>query len=84
MCFLQRRRDARAAQSHEATRFRERGVRRFNRAVQAQRFLGVHSTVYNLFNLGRHMVRAAHYRYLLLSPCLRRRSGKPTTPSLNH
>ena len=29
---------------------------------QAQRFLGVHSAVYNLFNLGRHLVSANHYR----------------------
>ena len=54
----------RAEQSHEATRFRERGIRRFKSTVQAQRFLGVHSAVYNLFNLGRHMVRARDYRDL--------------------
>ena len=54
----------RAEQSHEATRFRERGMRRFKSTVQAQRFLGVHSAVYNLFNLGRHMVRARDYRDL--------------------
>ena len=29
---------------------------------QAQRFLGVHATVYNLFNLGRHLISAEHYR----------------------
>ena len=54
----------RAEQSHEATRFRERGMRRFKSAAQAQRFLGVHSAVYNLFNLGRHLVSASHYRHL--------------------
>ena len=54
----------RAEQSHEATRFRERGMRRFKSAAQAQRFLGVHSAVYNLFNLGRHLVSASHYREL--------------------
>ena len=54
----------RAEQSHEATRFRERGMRRFKSTVQAQRFLGVHSAVFNLFNLGRHMVRARDYRDL--------------------
>ena len=54
----------RAEQSHEATRFRERGIRRFKSTVQAHRFLGVHSAVYNLFNLGRHMVRARDYRAL--------------------
>ena len=31
---------------------------------QAQRFLGVHSAAYNLFNLGRHLIRAEHYRNL--------------------
>ncbi len=54
----------RAEQSHEATRFRERGMRRFKSAAQAQRFLEVHSAVHNLSNLGRHLVRASHYRDL--------------------
>ena len=54
----------RAEQSHEATRFRERGIKRFKSTVQAQRFLSVHSAVYNLFNLGRHTVRARDYRDL--------------------
>ena len=39
-------------------------MRRFKSAAQAQRFLEVHSAVYNLFNLGRHLVRASHYRDL--------------------
>jgi putative transposase len=52
----------RAELSHQPTRDRERGMRRFKSIVQAQRFLGVHSTVYNLFNLGRHLVSACHYR----------------------
>ena len=50
--------------SHQPTRVRERGMRRFKSINQAQRFLTVHSAVYNLFNLGRHMVRAEHYRLL--------------------
>lgn len=54
----------RAEQSHEATRVRERGMRRFKSVGQAQRFLGVHAAVNNLFNLGRHLVRAEHYRNL--------------------
>ena len=33
-------------------------------AKQAQRFVAVHAAVYNLFNLGRHLVRAQHYRDL--------------------
>ena len=52
----------RAELSHQPTRVRERGMRRFKSIVQAQRFLGVHSAVYNLFNLGRHLISATHYR----------------------
>ena len=54
----------RAEQSHEATRVRERGMRKFKSVGQAQRFLGAHAAVSNLFNLGRHLVRAEHYRNL--------------------
>ena len=54
----------RAEQSHESTRVRERGMRKFKSVRQAQRFLGVHSAVSNLFNLGRHLVSASHYRNL--------------------
>ena len=57
----------RAEQSHEATRVRERGMRKFKSVRQAQRFLGVHAAVSNLFNLGRHLVRTEHYRDLRLS-----------------
>ena len=52
----------RVEQSHEATRVRERGMRKFKSLGQAQRFLGVHAAVSNLFNLGRHEVGAQHYR----------------------
>ena len=45
----------------------ERGMRRFKSVGQAQRFLGVHAAVQNLFNLGRHLVRAEHYRNLRVS-----------------
>jgi putative transposase len=54
----------RAEQSHESTRVRERGMRRFKSFGQAQRFLGVHAAVCNLFNFGRHLIRAEHYRNL--------------------
>jgi putative transposase len=57
----------RAEQSHEATRVRERGMRRFKSMKQAQRFLGPHAAVSNLFNLGSHLVRAQHYRDLRIS-----------------
>ena len=54
----------RAEQSHEPTRVQERVMRRFKSTGQAQRFLGAHAATYNLFNLGRHLVRAEHYRNL--------------------
>ena len=54
----------RAELSHQPTRVRERGMRRFKSTRQAQQFLSVHSAVYNLFNLGRHLVSAGHYRNL--------------------
>jgi putative transposase len=57
----------RAEQSHEPTRVRERGMRKFKSTRQAQRFLGAHAAVSNLFNLGRHLVRAEHYRDLGMS-----------------
>ena len=57
----------RAEQSHEATRVRERGIRRFNSIRQAQRFVTAHAAVSNFFNLGRHLVRAQHYRDLRIS-----------------
>jgi putative transposase len=57
----------RAEQSHEPTRVRERGMRRFKSMKQAQRFLGVHAAVSSLFNLGRHKVGAQHYRDLRTS-----------------
>jgi len=54
----------RAELSHQPTRARERGMRKFKSSQQAQRFLDVHAAVYNLFNLGRHLVSANHYRSL--------------------
>ena len=52
----------RAELSHEPTRARERGMRRFKSMKQAQRFLSVHAVVCNLFNLGRHLISAQHHR----------------------
>ena len=57
----------RVEQSHEATRVRERGMRKFKSVRQAQQFLGAHGSVQNLFNLGRHLVSANHYRDLIVS-----------------
>ncbi|MFT4714688.1 MAG: putative transposase [Candidatus Azotimanducaceae bacterium] len=52
--------------SHEPTRVREQGMRKFKSMHQAQRFLGAHAAAYNLFNLGRHLVSAENYRYFRL------------------
>jgi putative transposase len=60
----------RVEQSHETTRARERGMRRFKSKTQAQRFVTAHAAVHNLFNLGRHLVRAQHYRDLRRSDLL--------------
>ena len=61
----------RAELSHQPTRVRERGmwwsdISEFKSVKQAQRFLNVHAAVYNLFNLGRHLVAAETYRYFRL------------------
>jgi putative transposase len=40
----------------------ERGMRRFKSMHEAQRFLGVHSAVQNLFHLGRHLISAQDHR----------------------
>jgi putative transposase len=53
----------RAELSHEPTRVREREMRKFKPAAQAKRFLNAHAAVYNLFNLGRHLMSAANYRF---------------------
>lgn len=52
----------RAELSHQSTRVRERGMRRFKSHHQAQRFLMVHAAVHNLFNLSRHLTSAKNYR----------------------
>ena len=57
----------RAEQSHEATRVRERGMRKFKSAGQARQFLTAHAAIQNLFNLGRHLVGTGHYRSLRVS-----------------
>lgn len=57
----------RAEQSHEPTRARERGMRKFKSFGQAQRFVTAQAAVHNLFNLSRHLVSANHYRNLRVS-----------------
>lgn len=53
----------RAELSHQSTRVRERGIRRFSSPEQAQRFLSAHAAVHSLFNLQRHLVSAAFHRF---------------------
>ena len=58
--------ERRISVSHESIRLWgiKFGLWRFKSTVQAQCFLGVHSAVFNLFNLGCHIVRARDYRDL--------------------
>ena len=52
----------RAENSHQPTRQRERQMRRFKSPGQAQRFLSAHGPINNLFRVGRHLLKARHYR----------------------
>jgi putative transposase len=52
----------RAENSHQPTRQRERQMKRFKLAGQAQRFLSAHDGINNLFHLRRHQVPATQYR----------------------
>ena len=54
----------RAEVSHQPTRQRERQMRRFKSAGQAQRFLSVHGVIQNFFRLGHHHLRSEKYRLL--------------------
>ncbi len=58
--------NSRAELSHQPTRVREQGKRRFKSPQHSQRFLTVHAAVYNLFNLCRHLVSAKNYRFFRL------------------
>jgi putative transposase len=52
----------RAENSHQATRRRERRMKRFKSARQAQRFLSTHEQISNLFHLRRDHVSASECR----------------------
>jgi putative transposase len=54
----------RAEVSHQHTREQERQVRRFKSPQQSQRFVSVHGPIQNLFRVGRHHLKAVHYRLL--------------------
>ncbi len=50
------RKNNRAENSHLQVRQRERRMQRFKPARSAQRFLSTHATVYNTFNVQRHLI----------------------------
>ena len=52
----------RAEVSHQPTHQRERHMRRFKSLRHIQRFLSVRGPINNLFRIGRHLMKAAHYR----------------------
>jgi len=56
-----------AEQSYEATGDSEWAMRKFKSVRQVQRIVTAHAAVSNLFNLGRHLVSAQHYRDLRVS-----------------
>ena len=46
---------------------RELGMQKLKSVGYTQQFLDAHAAFYDLFNLGRHLVGAKHYRELRLS-----------------
>jgi putative transposase len=56
------RKNNRAENSHQAVRRRERKMQRFKSAGSAQRFLSIHATVHNTFNLQRHLISRSTLR----------------------
>src|SRR6266700_2496047 len=59
----------RAESSHQPTRQRERYMRRFKSAGQAQRFLSLHGVVQKLFRVGRHLLSSTNHRLLRSRSC---------------
>ncbi|MFL5658016.1 MAG: IS6 family transposase [Ktedonobacteraceae bacterium] len=57
----------RAENSHQPTRLREKKMRRFKSAKQAQRFLSAFSLIAGHFQPRRHRLRAGEYRAILQS-----------------
>ena len=58
------RKNNRAENSHQVVRRRERKMQGFKSPRSAQRFLAIHSAVYNTFNLQRHLVSRRALRVL--------------------
>jgi len=59
-----KRENNRAEVSRQPTRQRERQMRRFKSHRHAQQFLSAHGPINNLFRIGRHLLKATHYREL--------------------
>src|SRR6267378_3817222 len=57
----------RAENSHQPTRLRERVMRRFKSAGQAQRFLSAFGIITSHFRVGRHLYKAHSYHELMKS-----------------
>jgi putative transposase len=62
--IMERYANNRAEVSHQPTRQRERQMRRFKSAAQAQCFLSILGNIQNLFRVGRHLLRSANHRIL--------------------
>ena len=54
----------RAENSHQVSRRRERQMRRFKSAGHMQRFLSADGPINNVFRVGRHLMKAKHYRIM--------------------
>lgn len=52
----------RAENSHQPVRRRERKMQRFKSSGSAQKFLNFHATIYNLFNVQRHLISRHNLR----------------------
>jgi putative transposase len=50
--------------SHQPTQQRERQMREFKSARQAQQFWSIHGVIQNLFRVGRHLLRSANHLIL--------------------
>ena len=59
-----KRENNRAEVSHQPVQQRERHMRRFKSHWHAQMFLSAHGPIINLFRIGRHLLKATHYREL--------------------
>ena len=54
----------RAENSHQPVRRRERKMQRFKSPASAQRFLNIHSAVYNTFYVQRHLLNRCRFKIL--------------------